>query len=172
MGQSQKHFFFVICYIAGGLCPNFSLLASKLWKKIGEKGIKWPLLYIYTRKTPGISRVLTAFPGISRVFPRFRMLSWGFSCYPGIFPAIPGLLRFFPPGISQKFQLCQVVFYFHKINEGSFHPKEFKHDPLCYSFEKKSIFLRAHSSARGREKLPPLAHGPISEFFLSLLGNH
>ena len=82
MGQSQKKFFFAICYIAGGLCPNFSLLASKLWKKIGEKGIKWPLLYIYTSSScPG-------FPG--------GFLSRGMPCTGGFL--VPG--DFLSRGIS------------------------------------------------------------------------
>ena len=105
LGQSQKYFFKAIYYIARGLCPNFSPLGPILKEEIGNKGIKWPLLYIYTRKKPGISRVLTAFPGIFHAFPGFPSssylgfpgvfdvpgdcLSWGISC-PGGF-LVPGV---------------------------------------------------------------------------------
>ena len=81
MGQSQKYFFKAIYYIARGLCPNFSPLGPKLKEEIGNKGIKWPLLYIYTSSScPG-------FPGQFNAFPVFTMLSRDFPCFLVIFEA-------------------------------------------------------------------------------------
>ena len=96
MGQSQKYFFKAIYYIARGLCPNFSPLGPKLKEEIGNKGIKWPLLYIYTRKK-------------ARDFPGFNSFSWDFPCFPGISYAIqvfPMLSRNFPclPEINHVFR--------------------------------------------------------------------
>ena len=89
MGQSQKYFFKAIYYIARGLCPNFSPLGPILKEEIGNKGIKWPLLYIYTRKK---SRDFPGFNSISWDFPRFPIPSqdsWYFLCLPGIFHTFP-----------------------------------------------------------------------------------
>ena len=59
MGQSQKYFFKAIYYIARGLCPNFSPLGPKLKEEIGNKGIKWPLLYIYIDRYIDYDDVIT-----------------------------------------------------------------------------------------------------------------
>ena len=44
--QSQKILQCTICYIARGLCQNFSPLGPKLWQEFGKFRLFWPLFYI------------------------------------------------------------------------------------------------------------------------------
>ena len=125
MGQSQKYFLLCIYHIAREFSPNFSPLGPILKEEIGNKGIKWPLLYIYTSSScPGFpgkyretgntgqdllvfniirSHKYFPFPRISRDFPGFPVISPGFPRFPEIsrdFPGFPGITQDFP-GFSE-----------------------------------------------------------------------